>query len=345
MSEKLREIRRSSNIGSMLLLLYMGCAMLFTMLLENILPRVWNDSDISVPMMLFSHIFHYIILTPILVYACKKLNKNSPIEAGFSMKSAFSKPKAPAKKIAKWIFIALSFAWGSALFTSIFFTILQNLTGRELAAATPIADGSLLSNFTIILTTAILAPLFEEIIFRGVLLSSTKRFGGYLPIILNALLFGLFHINYPQVAGAFVTGVCMGFLVVKTGSIIPAIITHFIFNGSSTIINVLMSGIDLERIQNLDMAYARQHMGAIMINALFGLMVIGVAIAGLILFIVEMVKNRGEYALENNCKDIPLGKKTAAFYLAPVTAFAIIFMTAFTVVNALDLPFAWVWGK
>ena len=61
-----------------------------------------------------------------------------------------------------------------------------------------------------ILLYGVIAPLVEEIVFRGILYNRMRRFFG-IPCcaLLSALLFGLFHGNLPQ----FVYGTCMGILI------------------------------------------------------------------------------------------------------------------------------------
>lgn len=80
------------------------------------------------------------------------------------------------------------------------------------------------------------APLIEEIVFRaGPLTNLTRRMRPLPAIMITAALFGLAHGAPAQVIYTFVLGIIMGFLFVKTDSIYPSIICHFVFNGANLI--------------------------------------------------------------------------------------------------------------
>lgn len=93
-----------------------------------------------------------------------------------------------------------------------------------------------------ILSVCIIAPIFEEIFFRGAI-------EGYLlrkwenprwAILVSALIFGLIHMNPAQILFAFLFGIILGELYYRTGSLLPSIILHFINNTLSLILmNVL----------------------------------------------------------------------------------------------------------
>lgn len=87
------------------------------------------------------------------------------------------------------------------------------------------------------LSLAIVAPLFEEVICRGIFYRSYRRSGSALKaMLLSALLFALLHMNFNQAAYAVVMGIMAVLLVEATGSLWSSIIYHGLINGSSCII-------------------------------------------------------------------------------------------------------------
>ena len=88
-----------------------------------------------------------------------------------------------------------------------------------------------------IIAIAVMAPLVEELLFRGAIeghfLQTGKRPG--MAILLSALIFGLIHVNPAQVPFAFCLGLVFGWLYYRTGSIIPGMIGHFLNNSLATI--------------------------------------------------------------------------------------------------------------
>lgn len=83
-----------------------------------------------------------------------------------------------------------------------------------------------------ILTAVVLAPVFEEMLFRGLILQSARqKWGATAAILLSAALFGLVHFPImPQMLNAFVMGVMMGYIYVLTDSLLSVIIIHAVNN-------------------------------------------------------------------------------------------------------------------
>ncbi len=76
-----------------------------------------------------------------------------------------------------------------------------------------------------------LAPIFEEILFRGFVLKNLSRFNVRFGIIFSSILFGLFHGNLSQFLGATIFGIIVALVTVKSNSLIPAIVMHSVGNG------------------------------------------------------------------------------------------------------------------
>lgn len=80
-------------------------------------------------------------------------------------------------------------------------------------------------------TIVIIAPILEELIFRGIILDGfLKIYSPKKSIIWSALLFAGIHLNPWQAIGAFLIGLFMGWIYYRTESIIPGIIIHFTNN-------------------------------------------------------------------------------------------------------------------
>lgn len=91
-----------------------------------------------------------------------------------------------------------------------------------------------------ILYLGIFAPVCEELVFRGLMLTSLK---GYLPkwagIIVCALCFGVVHYPSPMaMVVTFVLGIMLGWIFYRTGSLIPCILVHMLFNLSNFLLYI-----------------------------------------------------------------------------------------------------------
>lgn len=75
-------------------------------------------------------------------------------------------------------------------------------------------------------------PVVEELFFRGLLLRALqRRVGPGWAVALSSVLFGLAHLQGPQLPALVALGVLLGLLVVRTGRLGGAIVAHAVFNG------------------------------------------------------------------------------------------------------------------
>lgn len=93
---------------------------------------------------------------------------------------------------------------------------------------------------TSFISVAVFAPLFEEVLCRGIILRGLLHY--YSPwkaIILSAAMFAVMHLNPWQAIPAFLIGGLMGWIYYKTRSLWATIFIHFLNNSFSFAITVL----------------------------------------------------------------------------------------------------------
>ncbi|MBU9737524.1 type II CAAX endopeptidase family protein [Diplocloster agilis] len=97
---------------------------------------------------------------------------------------------------------------------------------------TGIADRTVLST----ISTIVFAPICEEVIFRGLTYKFARRAGlnFLLANILQALLFGIIHMNWIQGTYAFCLGLLLGFVNERYHSLYAAVLLHALFNFCGT---------------------------------------------------------------------------------------------------------------
>ncbi|MFC9712217.1 MULTISPECIES: CPBP family intramembrane glutamic endopeptidase [Paenibacillus] len=93
------------------------------------------------------------------------------------------------------------------------------------------AQGGPLSLFILIITGAILTPLSEEFVFRGVIANALNRYGAWAGVVGSAAIFGVIHGFTVILLDAFMVGILVGYLFRKTGSIWPGVVVHIVYNG------------------------------------------------------------------------------------------------------------------
>ena len=93
-----------------------------------------------------------------------------------------------------------------------------------------------------LLYSVLLAPISEELVFRGVTLRIARRaFPFWAANIILALLFGIFHMNPLQSCYTFFVGLFMGYICEKGGTLYHAILFHFLFNFWGTTVSQLIT--------------------------------------------------------------------------------------------------------
>ncbi len=102
--------------------------------------------------------------------------------------------------------------------------LIQSMSGSE-------------ASWMTVFSVSLLAPIAEELLFRGVALNYAKR---ALPvkaaIFFQAVLFGIYHLNLVQFVYATLIGTLLGMLAHRAGSVIPGIVLHVIINVSAYLI-------------------------------------------------------------------------------------------------------------
>lgn len=155
----------------------------------------------------------------------------------------------------------------------------------------------------------VLAPIFEEYIFRKLIIDRTIHYGERIAIVVSAFLFALFHGNLNQFAYAFVLGLFWGFLYAKTGSVKYTIWMHMCINFLGSVPGMLMmrseayQGIltlaSADDLQQLAL-FLSEHVAELILFMVYSLAIIIFALSGIVLFFINLKKmrlNSGEIVL------------------------------------------------
>ena len=87
-------------------------------------------------------------------------------------------------------------------------------------------NGSLLYNTFTFISVVVLAPIFEELIFRGMILQTLSKYNKMFAIVVTSLLFGLLHLNITQAIPAFFMSLILCYMCLKTDSLLVTILAH-----------------------------------------------------------------------------------------------------------------------
>ena len=208
-----------------------------------------------------------------------------------------------------------------------------NIVGLILTAVIGIIKGSAVENpivtameptsgWVLIFYVVICAPIMEEYVFRKLVVDRAVRYGQGIAVVLSGLMFGLFHGNLNQFAYAFVIGVFLAFLYVKTGDLKVTVAIHMLLNFLSGVTSMLLiRKLDLDRYMQVAtggdmgemMAYMQENMVVLAMYGIYLLFILGVTIAGVVLVIVNLAKKK--FILARGAVMLPRGKKFSTVIL------------------------------
>ncbi len=163
--------------------------------------------------------------------------------------------------------------------------------------------------------TLTVAPAFiEEIIFRGIVMQSLRRFGDVFALVSSALIFGIFHLNLIQMPYAFILGLCIGYFVMRTDSLWVGVLIHFVNNSVAVIFELMYPYVTDEVYYIANFAY--------------NLVCVILAVAAVIFI---LTKYKDMFCFAPSKSPLSSAKKTGYFISSPALILAMIaavFMTA-----------------
>lgn len=119
---------------------------------------------------------------------------------------------------------------GLNLVITLFMQALNWLFGFNIDTAQVEVSNNLLSNIGVFIQVVIVAPIFEELLFRGAILRTLDRYNRTFAILASSFLFALMHMNLTQLFFTFCLGCIMAHYSLKYDSMKVNIAIHFMNN-------------------------------------------------------------------------------------------------------------------
>lgn len=229
---------------------------------------------------------------------------------GFPLLSVMLKKDVPREHIEKRkmtagqyvlsAIVCIGLAYAANIAGLIMTTIISSFTGHTVENTIAGVVTSV-SPWSVLFYTVLCAPIMEEYVFRKLIVDRAVRYGQGVAVVLSGLMFGLFHGNLNQFVYAAVIGMFLAYLYVKTGNLKITISLHMLFNFLGGFVpTMLLRKMDLESylvfLENGSMSgmmeLIRYKFGWFMLCGLFGLVMVSIHIAGVVLFIVFAAKRK-----------------------------------------------------
>lgn len=122
---------------------------------------------------------------------------------------------------------------------SFLITIMESLFGVTFTQGELLEPNSAFSCVMVTVSTAIIPAICEEFAMRCCSLQLMRKYGSGFAVFAVSIVFGLLHGNVIQFIFAFIIGLVLGYITVKTNSIVPAVCIHAFSNGISVTKSVI----------------------------------------------------------------------------------------------------------
>jgi hypothetical protein len=232
----LLEIKRDLNKSALALLLYVLSVQILAVLLVLLLPLT------KIP--LLSDQYICMVISVVISYCL--LNNIFPKETSAESTKEIStepNPEKPSFTVLSFLHYFMLFQaaqWIGGIINYPIMTLFTKL-GLNLSFSEEAARGGSLTNAPMLFYTILIAPLMEELVFRGVFYHRFRSYGKYFAAFCTAFFFALMHSNFLQFAPAFSMGIILFFIRDRYG--LPySILLHFSNNLLAIVVNNLSQG-------------------------------------------------------------------------------------------------------
>jgi uncharacterized protein len=217
---KFKEVIFRISISMLMFIVVSNTLAFVSMLLKDTLKYGQNiGSFVNIIIWVLSILPSYLYLKPV-------SNRNKVISNKISTKDTFN-----------WVLMGIAVVSGIQYVVS----LLTKDSNFDIVKLSGANFTSIIGIALFIIQISILPAIFEELLFRKAMLTTLKKYGNLASIVITSLCFALMHQNLTQGIFAFLMGLVLGYITIKTKSIIPAMIIHFLNNFVAAISVIALS--------------------------------------------------------------------------------------------------------
>ena len=311
--------------------------LIFTRFLLFNLPEIIKElllpygDTLSYTVSTIAHIFIYLASFMLPAFILRKLLKKKGLAE--PMRLEFKMSASDLWLIPATIAICLSASVVNSLIMNLF--VPSDVLSELLGATEPYEPYQVVLLF---ISSALVPAVCEEFLFRGAVASSLMPYGKTVAVVGSSVLFSLMHQNPYQIFYTLVAGLFLGYIYVKTGSIICSTILHFCNNAIAVLFDLCRSNVSGE-------------LGDICYYILMLAVYLFGAVSLVAYFAIEKKKKKNRFAegsfgkVIDSCEDYAVtnvthGKKLRYFF-APTMIIYFVLSISYTLLQAVAL---WLMG-
>ncbi len=327
-----KKLKTSSGFISLLCLIFVvvgfvvatAASMIFANITEGATEERYNELYKILNYSL--NAFQYLFIFPLIFFI-------GTVGQKAKCKTFFQKPKTSPVFTFRWCIISLGVTYIVSIAFDWVFSILEQMGMHinDLSSELPTEPWELAIYF---LFVVICAPLFEEILFRGIMLSHFKKYGCIFASVITGVLFGLIHQNHGQMFFAAALGFIFAIIDLKAGSILPSIFGHVVVNGYNFLNTLVASGTNYNDIM---LGTATELEGPAILVFLMGLLNLVVFAAmgiAVILLIIEFIKFPETFKLPAGDSMLTPSEKFKSYISSPLAIITLIVLFGMVYLNS-----------
>jgi len=328
--ENITGLKSSATKISLLLLLYI---VIYQSLINSIslIVRGFGLLDTEAPLQYtVLNILLYLLIYPVSFSVIIYLGN---LGETHKVRTMLRKPKCSPWYVLKWFIIAT----GCTYVINIVYTFITTAIGYDNGVTTE-PFTSVLDAVSQLVILCVFAPIFEEILFRGVMLSHHMKYGAWHACIISSLYFAFFHSNLQQFFYTFVGGLFLSMVALKTGSLISSMIMHALLNFSSFLQLLSLSLLDnADAYLNGADTFPKGSTFELIFFAFTSIIPFILMITAVIMLIVELIANRDSFKMPKGDSGLTASEKAVAYLSTPAVWVTVTVATAAIIITEILL--------
>lgn len=227
-----KEIRRISWTMSIAIIAYLAIQLAGSLLLKKLnLVELYNSSCVFQNSYTIIAVSFLSVALPFGIMALVNKKKfahpiipNTPIKASAGM---------------VWVAFGMLCCIAANVVVSLLISVMEEAFSVTFNKSELLEPDSVLACVVTCISTAVIPAICEEFAMRCCSLQLLRKYSKSFAVFAVSIVFGLLHGNVVQFIFAFIIGMVLGFVTVKTDSIVPAILIHAFNNGMSVVNSVV----------------------------------------------------------------------------------------------------------
>ncbi len=209
--------------------------------------------------------------------------------------------------------------YGLAIFTNMLTMLVSQLFQntdlyRSFNTVNDLKPDSVLNACILLFQLVVIAPIFEEFWFRGIVMEALRPYGNGFAIFVSGILFGLTHANFSQFFYAAVLGIGLGYIAVSTRSILTTTLMHAMFNSVSGLMLLMITFKDVgDYLMARSAGMEAEQTPIVVVYLIYCFVVIMLMIVGIFMAIAKLRKIK-RYKVPKVWTELSAGRRWGVFF-------------------------------